>query len=364
MYKAGAYQCRVWVYLLVLLLLTSFVNDNTDLHCKKAFHFQTPESVDVDVFALLDADSILVGYKASVFSPVCGDTACRPVELDMYWDVLGNFNKFELPPDKELTKYDHASFTSSDYLLLDQLLKNKQPAFLGMDKTELVGERKMDVVDGYSGATISVVQDEVVLGAVYSCYTLWHIANGGVVELIQQHTQNYITPQLANQLIAQSNYDSYKYLLDHFKEDDFLSYQREVLLIIQNGEDYIAQLALEKMPLRMIHDSSFQDAMATLCPTLDYYAQKSLLRRLDGELSSEQLGFVLIESIQPRSSGLNDEIIGLFCQENLVNKQLFLLLLKTIRERQVPLSKEQKKAIRQGDRYNKCSKEALKVIKD
>ena len=94
-----------------------------------AFRFLTKDSVEVEVFGMFDAENTIEGYSARVFTPICEDSVCYAVELDFYWDVLGNFKEYGLVPGMPLTKQEHEPFTEEDYEKLAVILSDKQPCF-------------------------------------------------------------------------------------------------------------------------------------------------------------------------------------------------------------------------------------------
>lgn len=168
--------------------------------------------------------------------------------LIYYWDVTGNFLKYELIPGKPLTKRKHEPFLEADYQKLTQILKNKHPAFIKLRKDELIIKIENDSVDGVSGATIAAIKDEIVPGAAYSCYTLWHIANGPVVQSIKNHTKIGLNPILVRKLASSNSVDIHYFLVNSFDESDFESYLHEVLNLIKINEGYFLRNVIDKLP--------------------------------------------------------------------------------------------------------------------
>src|SRR5215217_3489757 len=54
-------------------------------------------------------------FFRNIFTPVCYTNECKPVHINFYWDLLGNYERFDLPENKVLTKVDHDEFKSEDY---------------------------------------------------------------------------------------------------------------------------------------------------------------------------------------------------------------------------------------------------------
>ncbi len=79
-------------------------------------------AIDFRVELILDADGFPLEYRLSLFTGVCLDGQCNPLQADLFWDVLGNYTRLE-DDDAPLTKGDHKPFTDADYVRLDQILK-------------------------------------------------------------------------------------------------------------------------------------------------------------------------------------------------------------------------------------------------
>jgi len=354
----------VILWITVIALLFSSFKSKFSHNQQPAFHFLTEDSIDIEVIALFGQDSVLSGYKAYVFSPVCEDTTCYPVELEFYWDILGRYQKYEVFPDRGLTKLDHKPFTETDYNTLSRLLLNNEPAFLAMQRKDLVVKVKKDTVDGYTGATIAAIKNEVIPGAVYSCYTLWHIAHGIVADSIKNNTQRHFNPILLKRLFNSGEMEAAYYLTGRLNEEEFVTYLPEILKLLRERKGYLAQHILDQLPPRIVGSESFQDSMVTIMPNLDYYAQKSLLRRLDGALTSNKLGKVLAESIDSRGSLHNELIIKIFCNNgSQLTPELYQTFLQQLLTKETRLNKTQSESIKSLGKSDKGLKVYIKNLK-
>jgi len=126
-------------------------------------------------------------YHADIDSVICGDDACEIVKVRLFWDALGKYKRFELPAGVALTKKDHETFTRKDYARLDSILADRGSILGEIPPSQIVSpEKAIDDVDAITGATPQTVADAVVPGAVYTCYTLWHWANGEISPRIRE----------------------------------------------------------------------------------------------------------------------------------------------------------------------------------
>ncbi|MEP2237818.1 MAG: hypothetical protein ABJI22_05620 [Maribacter sp.] len=132
-------------------------------------------------------------YYMDVESVVCGDSQCKIDIVRMYWDAFGVFKRIELPPGVDLEKAEGTSFSTEDYAKLNGILINKKSSLKDVQKYEVTGSETSEGVDALAGETIALNLNSYVKGAVWTCYTLWHWANGEVVTIIQNKTGNLMT---------------------------------------------------------------------------------------------------------------------------------------------------------------------------
>ncbi len=136
-------------------------------------------------------------FYTDIESVICGSKVCKVVMVRLYWDTLGKYQKFELEEGVDLEKEEGLLFTEEDYLSLHNILNNEASVLKDYFKEQLVKQAVHNAYDALSGATISLGNDEIVQGAVWTCYTLWHWANGELVDRIRTITaQKYTDQQL------------------------------------------------------------------------------------------------------------------------------------------------------------------------
>lgn len=137
-------------------------------------------------------------YYAELVTPVCESGECYLVEVKLFWDLVGTYLGFKLPPDKVLTKIDHKHFEQSDYEKLHRILGNLNWPLAGYAINELIiDSTKMLVdseLDAYSGATVTFVKEQDnIPGALYTIYTLWEfVHNQDIVKSLQTHTLSLV----------------------------------------------------------------------------------------------------------------------------------------------------------------------------
>lgn len=126
-----------------------------------------------------------------VDSVVCGDSQCKIDTVRIYWDELGFYNRYKLPPGIELEKAAGKPFSKTDFEKLHQILADRNSPLRDVDHNKIVEYQKTgDAVDGTTGATVLLHRESVVKGAAWTCYTLWHWTNGDIHSTIRQITAN------------------------------------------------------------------------------------------------------------------------------------------------------------------------------
>src|SRR5215217_4959970 len=178
----------------------------------------TPAPVDrVREFTVVENDTLSYTLKLAldekgrpqyffrnIFTPVCYTNECKPVHINFYWDLLGNYVRFDLPKNKVLTKVDHDEFKEEDYQKLQDILSQPNSIFAELKMEDLITtgtEDLTDSVDVKAGATLKTIKNQVIDGAVYTCYTLWHIAYGKVVPEMQKIIEGYSDDNLLHSFL-------------------------------------------------------------------------------------------------------------------------------------------------------------------
>jgi hypothetical protein len=159
-----------------------------------------------ELMQVREKDGLVKTYYADVQSVACEDQGCRVVTVRLYWDILGNYQRYELPTGAGLTKQGHQPFTAADHRKLHSILLDPHSPlkWISKDKITLPKAAKAtdSKLDAISTPTALSHTDAVVPGAAYTCYTLWHSAYGKINSRMrswtseasdQQHLMEYLT---------------------------------------------------------------------------------------------------------------------------------------------------------------------------
>lgn len=249
-----------------------------------AFEATIKDSIPVQVDLIYDKDNLPDSYYSRIKTPVCEDTLCYLVTIDLHWDLLGNFRDYKTPRKSPLTKFDHIRFTKSDHTKLKAILGNSESSLRDHAVESLLDpERKKQsavVVDAVSGATNTAIKDEVVEGALYSTYTLWHIVNGDIAKKIQEHSKTLINRQILRKMLASDNADYQYYALNHIADQDFDQYAALVIRLVSEGSSYVPYFAIEKIPARVWASEPYQHNLVKLLGKVEFKMQNEILNKL------------------------------------------------------------------------------------
>lgn len=290
--------------LIGVFLLIGWVEDND----RGGASFVVADTILTKLKVICDSSGLPDGYQATIYTPVCEEERCYAIEVVLFWDLIGDFQKFDTIPGKGLTKLDHIPFTSGDYDKLSYILSNSNSALGLYAKNELVRNTRSSSLDGITGATVQEITNSVINGAVYSCYTLWHIAHGAVKDSIRNVTVSSFSKDLVKKLVNQNDQNVNYFLIKHFSSEDFIRYLPEVVRCLEVGEGYFTKNAFERIPAQALVKDAMQGYLIEHFSGMNYFDQVALLRKLEGINISEELAKVFESSLNDRNS-YRDELI-------------------------------------------------------
>ncbi|GAB3652304.1 hypothetical protein GCM10028791_21810 [Echinicola sediminis] len=188
-------------------------------------------------------------YWAKFHMPICLEDLCNPMDLIVKWDLLGNFKDYEEFPHNPLTKFDHQAFDSLDHRKLKTIIQNDASILQDYKMTDLVDTTKLVYsreVNGMTGATNKTFHSEVVSGAVYTSYALWHVVNGGIKEQLKQYTQGMLDEDLVVTMLRSDNENYHRFFLAQ-RTPLSNREKEEVLKLVFSENDYLGVKAVERL---------------------------------------------------------------------------------------------------------------------
>lgn len=245
------------------------------------------DSMRYELWLIYDETGEPQQYMADIFTPVCYSNKCYPVFIDFYWDLLGNFKRYEVPSGKPLTKLDHIPFEEHDYEKLHEILTNTSSMLKDYRAEDLVVDNREELtqgVDAVTGATLKTLQNQVISGAVYSCYTLWHLAHGEMAAIARQHTEKIHDEKMLIRFLKSPDHRYQYWALEKvFRTERYAEakFADPMLAILRSKNIFIAQNLLENIPAEMLENTERQEWLWETYLSSPYRLQLAILDKLD-----------------------------------------------------------------------------------
>lgn len=253
---------------------------------EKEFHVRENDTTEYVLQLALDKAGRPLYYFMNIFTPVCYTGECKPVFINFYWDLLGNYIRYDLPPKEVLTKLDHKVFNGEDYQKLHDILGNATSLLADLKITDLIvpgTEKLTDSVDARTGATLKTIKNEVISGAVYTCYTLWHIVHGPVTDEMNRITETYNSNSLLHRFLSSQNYEYQYWALDKVMDEKGnirKGFEADVRNIIGGKNVFIARYALQKAEPALFTGKKAQEWLWKTYNAGTYPLQIAMLKRM------------------------------------------------------------------------------------
>lgn len=291
------------------------------------------DSLRYELYLLEDEKGFAQAYMAEVFTPVCHTNECYPVYINFFWDLLGNYERYEIPEGELLTKLDHVPFDKADHKKLQTILSNDNALLKDYKIEELVGSTtnvSANGVDAVTGATLKTIQNDVISGAVYSCYTLWHLARGEMAATARAYTaQNSSEGQLLRFL--ESGHYPYQYwaiekvLEGNFQEDKIII---EAMLQILRGDNiFLASHLIEVLPADVFSGLNRQIFLWETMEKSQYRLQMDIMDKFNALALYPDLQKNLLEALDTANPAQQRKILSVLQnQSNLPKPHQFQAL--------------------------------------
>ncbi|GGN01935.1 hypothetical protein GCM10010967_40550 [Dyadobacter beijingensis] len=227
-------------------------------------------------------------FFRNIFTPVCYTNECKPVYVNFYWDLLGNYERYDLPEGKVLTKVDHDEFKEADYQKLQDILIQPNSIFADLKMEDLItkGTDKLtDSVDAKAGATLKTIKNQVIDGAVYTCYTLWHIAYGKAVPEMQKIIEAYSNDGLLHTFLESKNHHYQYWAMARVMDAGGTvkkPFEKDIEAIIGGKNLFIAKYALQHTGNDFFKTQERQSWLWETYLKTGYAMQVAILKKLNG----------------------------------------------------------------------------------
>lgn len=286
------------------------------------------------LFADINKAGVPLKYWRKITTEVCIDGECRFVQIDLFWNITGRYLGFRLPNGEFLSKTEHDPFNDEEYDRLHNLLSDPNSALANYSLKELVIEPDSSLkgVDAVSSATLTAVLDYIVEGAVYTTYTLWHIAHGSTKLAIEKLTTKNLNADLTFQILEKGDIRDKVWVLNHIpKTMEFSApLNAELLHLISGNDIYLAERALNAIKPDQLTEQ-IQSKLTAVFYSSGFLQKRLILLKLK---EAPQLNMKIIPSLTSDLNSLNGALIkALFelfkihsVDEEALSKQISYLL--------------------------------------
>ncbi|NQD69896.1 hypothetical protein HP439_04060 [Sphingobacterium shayense] len=180
---------------------------------------------------------------------VCNDQVCLPIEVNIFWDLQGNYHHISKEENVRFTKFDHQYFDDADYQKLNEILLDSMSPLRDYQVEDLLdknAQKYSSEVDAVTRPTSLLFSNVTVPGALYTVYTLWHIVNGPVKQELYAYLNNQYRARNWQQYFAESQKPGYQeYFLKHLDKKEYKQYTRQVIALLYAEDDFIPHYAID-----------------------------------------------------------------------------------------------------------------------
>ena len=257
---------------------------NEEDGCSYIFDLPSRDETFLNPVYFCNADSGNFYYYSEITTTVCSDENCKLAILKVFWDLAGNYTRFETLPGKPLTKNDHIPFTLADYDKLQATLINPTSILGDKTKDELLDKDSLkysEKIDGWTGATNKEIKAAVVDGALYSTYTLWHLVNGDVRKEIRKYTESQYNEMMEAQLFNSENPRTVLFGLKNLDSSAYPDKFPELLKILERGNPLVNFYITKRLTPEVFKNNDNRQAVLNLIESLDNNTQSVIDKLLE-----------------------------------------------------------------------------------
>ena len=275
------------VFTLLLLIgcnnpeVIHYVQDET---CRQVLELPGKDSLFINPVYFCSGSDGNYFYYSRLKTTVCNDTLCQLIHLKLFWDLAGNYSRFDTLAGTPLTKNDHHPFTTHDYEKLHTTLRHKNSILGDKTEDELLDDKQTrysEKIDGVTGATVREIQSAVVDGALYSTYTLWHLANGDINQQIREFTLAHYDSVIELQLLQSGHPETIIMGLKNLDERDYFDRFDQILDIMKSGNPLVNFYIAKNLPADIFTIKENKKSIEEILNLMDHNTRSVLPKYLN-----------------------------------------------------------------------------------
>ncbi|MGH2624704.1 MAG: hypothetical protein ACRDE7_13630, partial [Sphingobacterium sp.] len=216
------------------------------------FNFTVNDTLEFAVLLVKNPLDSNLYYATQLETNVCHDDICLPIQVNLFWDLLGNFHHFSKEKNIRFTKFDHQYFDQNDYKRLQTILTDSLSPLRDYQVEDLLDKQanKFSLeIDAVTRPTSPLFSNVTVPGALYTVYTLWHIVNGPIKQQLNVYlNKHYQQHNWAPSFAGSRNATYQEYFLKHLTPQEATTYRAQIVALLFASDDYVPHYALEELP--------------------------------------------------------------------------------------------------------------------
>lgn len=249
-----------------------------------AFEYHANDSAQADIVLLKDTSGNPMYYTSHLVTDVCSDGLCKPIDINIYWDLLGNFQEYKTSEEHVLTKFDHIEMTKEDHKRLHEILSDTSSILRDYKVEDMIDTTikvQSGILDAVTGATSPTFEGVSVEGAMYTVYTLWHFINGDVRHKIYEHTESLLSDSLIRHMLRSDNRDYVNFIFSRLSDTQRSQFTTAILPLISSKDLYIPHFAIAGLSDEALADGAVQESVLNQFATVPPAVQNSILARIE-----------------------------------------------------------------------------------
>ncbi|MVZ66120.1 hypothetical protein GQF61_09645 [Sphingobacterium sp. DK4209] len=218
--------------------------------------FTVNDTLSFPVFVVENPADKALYYGTQLQTNVCNDQICLPIEVNLFWDLLGNYHHFSKEESFHFTKFDHKYFDEKDYERLQSILIDSLSPLRDYDVEDLLDkqEKKYSLeIDAVTKPTSALFSNVTVPGALYTVYTLWHIVNGPIKQELNAYANKQYVDRKWASYFANSDVSAYQeYFLKHLDPKEEVLHQDAIINLLFAKDDFTPHYAIDVLENRVL----------------------------------------------------------------------------------------------------------------
>ena len=239
------------------------------------------------------------GYSMWVDSVICREKTCDVVKVQLHWDALGHYQRYEVALGSKLTKLDHVPFTEEDLAKLQAILKDPDSPLKEVEKESMTAKtpsspgKPVDGVAAVSQPTVLTLKTAVIIGAGYTCYDLWHWSNGLLTGHIRDFTGKHCSEKKLITYLTSASNDSALFALKYSRKRRITdaNFFEAVIDRAGKGDETLIKPALAYLRETAPTDQTYYDSIVSLFSEADSKKRLLILEAVVSDPQTPVVGF-------------------------------------------------------------------------